>query len=220
MTTPNLEVTPQFASYLDVTNDVIPWLQLQSSPEDAQLKKLELTTSAICGRVQRYLGKPLAEIEFFQRLSGWPGFNGAVLALPYYPITQVIKIVEYRGTAGPFELVEQTPEENQGASETFQVEPLSGMLIRTFQGNLQRPWFPGSKNIEVTWKAGYNPLPDDIVMATLEYIKKWWDSTQQGSRSPQPAGALGYQGPVTPTMAGAWGELERTLALYEQQGMG
>jgi hypothetical protein len=218
--TPTLEVTPQFASYLDVQDDVRPWLQLSDTPEPVIDRKLQITTSAICLRVQNYLGKPLGETEFFQRFSGWPGNNGAILMLPYYPVTKIVRVVEYRGSSGPYVLVEQTPEENQGSSETFQIKPLTGMLIRTFMGNLQRPWFPGSNNIEVTWRAGYNPVPDDIYMATLEYIKRWWDSTQQSSRSPQPAGALGYSGPVTPTMAGAWGDLERTISLYEQTGMG
>ena len=89
--------------------------------------------------------------------------------------------------------------------------------IRTFTGNIQRPWFPGSKNIEVTWTAGYDPIPADIKLATLDYIKRWWDSTQQSARKGAPAGALGDAGPST---AGSWGDLQRTLDTYAQQGMG
>lgn len=218
---PTMEVTPQFASYLDVQNDVRPWLEMGTTPEPKIDTKLQLVTSAICRRVQDYLGKPVAKTEFFQRLSGWPGNNGAVLMLPYYPVLEVLRVVEFRGTAGPYVLTEQTPENNAGNSETFQIEPLSGTLIRTFIANMQRPWFPGSKNIEVTWTAGYNPVPPDIKIATLEYIKKFWDSTQQASRSGgQSAAALGYQGQTTPSTAGLWGELARTLDMYEQQGMG
>lgn len=212
---PQKEVVPEFEAFLDLTDDVLPWLQLSTEPEPQRDMKLELVMNGICRRTQNYLGRPIAPITYFKRFSAWPG---STILLPYYPITEVIRVVEYRGQSGPFELKEQTPEHQY--TEAFQVEPLTGSIIRVFQGLIQRPWFPGSKNIEITWKAGFNPIPDDIKLAALEYIKKWWDSTQQGSRSVQPAASLGYTGEVSPGMAGVWGDLQRTLDLYVQQGIG
>lgn len=87
------------------------------------------------------------------------------------------------GTKG-YILQEQTPS-NQGGpgSQMFQVDRPHGVLIRSFQGLIQRPFFPGLRNVEVTWTAGYNPLPPDIKFATLEMIKYWWANTQQASRN-------------------------------------
>jgi len=219
-TPPTMEVTPEFKPYLDITDDVRPWLQLPEGPEPIIDAKLRRVTNAICRRTQNYLGRALAPLRYFKRFSGWPGANGAVIMLPFVPVLKVLHVVEYRGSTGRFELAEQTPETGQGNSETFQIEPLTGALVRTFMGNLQRPWFPGSKNIEVEWEAGFNPIPEDIELATLEYIKKWWDSTQQSSRVAPQAAALGYGGEVTPNTAGAGGELQRTLDTYLQQGIG
>ena len=223
MTTPKVETVPQFSSYLDVEKDVRPWLGLPEGPEPKIDTRLALVTAATCKKVQQWIGKPIAPERFFRRFSGvGGGFANSAIMLPYYPVLKVIKVIEYRGSSGPFELAEQTPELAQGSQEVFQLEPMAGVLIRTFQGNIPRPWFPGSKNIEVTWQAGYNPLPDDIKLATLEYIKRWWDSTQQSTKGggPVPAGSLGYTGEVSPNMAGAWGDLMRDLYLYEQSGMG
>lgn len=212
---PQKESVPEFEAYLDLIDDVLPWLQLSTEPEPGRDMKLELVLNGVCRRAQNYLGRAIAPITYFKRFSAYPG---STLMLPYYPVTEMIRVVEYRGQSGPFELKEQTPEHQY--TESFQLEPLTGAVIRVFQGLVPRPWFPGSKNIEITWKAGFNPVPDDIKLATLEYVKKWWDSTQQGSRSVQPAAQPGYQGDVTPTLAGVWGELQRTLDLYVQQGMG
>jgi len=215
---PQKETVAQFESYLDLTDDVLPWLQLSTEPEPVRDQKLRLVTNGICRRAQNYIARPIAPLTYFKRFSGWPGANGAVINLPYYPVIEMIRVVEYRGQSGPYELKEQTPEHQY--TESFQLEAMTGAVIRVFQGMIQRPWFPGSKNIEITWTAGFNPVPEDIRLATLEYIKKWWGGTQQGSRSVQPAGALGYTGEVGPDMAGVWGDLQRTLEFYGSQNMG
>lgn len=86
-------------------------------------------------------------------------------------------------TAG-YILQEQTPS-SQGApgAQMYQCDRINGLLIRSFQGLIQRPFFPGLRNVEVTWIAGYNPLPPDIKFATLEMVKYWWANTQQASRN-------------------------------------
>lgn len=81
-------------------------------------------------------------------------------------------------------LQEQFPNA-QGApgAQMFQCDRVTGLLIRSFQGLIQRPFFPGLRNVEVWWTAGYNPVPPDIRFATLEMIKYWWANTQQASRN-------------------------------------
>jgi hypothetical protein len=218
--TVNQELTPQWVNYLDLQDDVKPYLQMSPgvASDDTLLQD---TLDVACTWVQNYLGRPVAPTEYFRRFNGMSGNMGAYLSLPYYPVIEVKKVIEYWGTSGPHELAEQTPS-NQGNSEMFQLDPLRGILSRTFQGLVLRPWFPGARNVEVTWVAGYNPLPADIRRATLKLIAHEWRSEQQASRSaPAPAG--GEFDPDTGMQMGFGGiprDTYRYLEPYTQQGMG
>ena len=155
-----------------------------------------------------------------RRFNGYTGWNGAYIELPYYPILEITSVTEYWGVSGPHVLVEQTPT-SQSSQDSFQCDYLHGILIRTFPGLVQRPWFPGSRNIEVTWTAGYNPIPADIRLASLEYIKFWWVNTQQqsGNRPGNLAGEYDASGP--PGLYGGVPHiLEDVFDSYIQVGMG
>ncbi len=215
------EVTPAWQSYVDVKNDVEPFLQFTGltvpTPVEQQLQD---TIDMACTWVQNYLGRPVAPTEYKRLFSGGTGLNGAYIMLPYYPILQVKEVVEYWGMSGPHKLEEQTPE-NQGSAEVFQVEPLTGLIIRTFQGLVQRPLFPGSRNISVTWIAGYNPLPADIKRATLILIAHYWRNEMQASRSaPRPQGEYDSDNPPAGLFAAIPHRVEALLMPYMQQGMG
>jgi hypothetical protein len=78
-------------------------------------------------------------------------------------------------------LQEQTPS-NQGTQDMYALEPLQGRITRAFLGLVPRPFFPGLRNIDVTWWAGYDPTPPDIMEATLQLINWWWRNTQESPR--------------------------------------
>lgn len=216
------QVTPAWQNYLDLTNDIKPYLQIPagSSASDAQLQQI---LDMSCTWVQTYLGRPIPPTTFFRRFSGYTGLNGAYIMLPYYPVLQIVAITEFWGLNGAHPLVYQTPE-NQGGpgQEMYQMDWIEGVVIRTYQGLIQRPTFPGSMNIEVEWVAGYDPIPADIRVATMQLVAHWWRSTQQASRTfPTPAGARQEDElPMTGPFAGVPPETERLLAPYLQQGIG
>lgn len=214
-----IEVTPQWANYLDLDNDVKPYLQIPaaSTASDVLLQGiLEMS----CTWVQNYLGRAVAPTQFFRRFSGWVGIQGAYIMLPYYPVLQMISVIEYWGQSGAHTLTEQTPA-NQGGSDMYTMDYLRGVVIRSFRGLVARPWFPGLRNVEITWIAGYNPVPADIRFATLQLIAHWWRQTQQASRTfPAPAGALQPEEPVQGMFGGVPPETERLLVPYVQQGLG
>jgi len=218
--TAQIETTSAWQNYLDLESDVKPYLQFTSlSVPEAENVQLQETIDMSCQWVQNYLGRPIAPTKFWRRFSGWTGLNGSSVMLPYYPVLEVKRVVEYWGSSGPHELTEQTPA-NQGGQEVFQLEALTGRLIRTFTGLVQRPWFPGQRNIEVTWVAGYNPVPADIRRATLELIAHWWRNTQQASRSvPAPAG-YDPENPPVGMFAAVPHRVQEFLSPYAQQGMG
>jgi hypothetical protein len=168
-------------SYVDVYEDVLPWLQIPQSPSLSTLDmtKMQLLTDMTCQFVQKKLGRPLAPTAFWRRFDGWNGWNGAYLLLPYSPVLQVQKVTEWWGISGPHDLAEQTPEHD---IDGFTCDYHTGRMTRVFPGLVQKPWFPGSGNIDIQWVAGYNPIPADWKVATLEMIAHWWRNTQESQR--------------------------------------
>lgn len=209
--------TRSWANYIDLTADVKPWLQISPTDYDSDTR-LQLMIDMACQWVQNFLGRPIAPTTFDRRFDGWSGWNGAYIELPYYPIIEVVSVVEWWGVGGPHQLSEQTPT-NQ--VDGFQCDYLHGQLRRVFPGLVQRPWFPGSRNIEVVWTAGYNPLPADIKVATLELIAHWWRNTQQTARTAVRSGGAGDYDPLA--AAGLWtgvpDRITGLLAPYVQIGL-
>lgn len=204
-------------NFLDINNDVKPYLQMPPTDTDRDFT-LQLVIDYVCQETQRLLGKPIPSTNFFYRFDGWSGWNGAYLMLPYYPVLEVQAVTEWWGTSGPHVLVEGTPE-NQ--VDGFQVDYKTGQLTRVFPGLVQKPWFPGSRNIEVTWTAGYNPIPSMFRLPALEIIAEWWRETQQASRSVITSG--GYSDMVnesSSTYAGLPRRVQATFYSQAQVGMG
>lgn len=213
------QITPQWQNYLDLTEDVKPYLQVDASNTTADVR-VTLVSDMACQWVQNYLGRPIAPTTFFRRFDGYTGLDGSYIMLPYYPVLEIVSIVEYWGLNGAHELVYQTPLAQGGAGqEMYQMDWVSGTIIRTFQGLIRRPTFPGSGNIEVTWQAGYNPVPADLRVATLELVNYWWRSTQEAPRwDPHAAdydgGGLSKLWPAVPN------RVMTLLEPYTQQGIG
>jgi hypothetical protein len=188
-------------NYVDLYEDVLPWLQIPTTGTAAasasDLQKLQLLTDMTCQWAQRKLSNPIAPHGFYRRFNGWSGWNGAYVELPYYPVLQVVSVVEWWGLGGPHQLSEQTPQHD---IDGFQLDALRGKVIRVFPGLVQRPWFPGSRSIEIQWVAGYNPVPADWKVATLEMIGHWWHYSQQTQRVSIRAGSDGAE----QVAAGLW----------------
>lgn len=190
---PQNEITPHWITFLDYQQDVKPFIQ--APPQDTSRDKLiELVTEGVCDWVQQELGRPIAPTRFFKRFSGGSGFNMSHISLPYYPVIDANMVVtETWGTSGQHTLTEQTPTA-QGGADTYSLDPLTGIITRSFNGLIARPFFPGLRNVEVTWTAGYNPIPASIRLGCLEAIQWWWDNTQEAPRRIRPAGG-GYESP-------------------------
>lgn len=224
-TTVPVDVVPIWQTYLDVERDTKPYLQISPGQLTYDAALTDITAMG-CEWVQTYLGRPIAPTQFFRRMSGWTGWQGAHLQLPYYPVIGTPTVVEYWGTSGPHTLTEQTPEHQSNTNggnygDVFQIDRLKGRITRTFPGLIQRPFFPGERNIEVTWVAGYNPVPAQIRAATLELCAYWYRQTQEAVRTAGPTGAMGYDEPGPSNL---WPAVpNRVIALLEpftQVGIG
>lgn len=201
-----------WASYLDVVDDVIPWLREDQNDPSLPVR-LQIIVDMACQFVQNFLARPIAPTRFDQRFDGWTGWNGAYLELPWYPVLEIVSVVEYWGVSGPHVLSESTPTEQV---DGFQLRPTTGRVTRVFSGLVQKPWFPGSGNIEIVWVAGFNPVPADIKVATLELCAYWWRNTQQQSATRSGTGTGPSDEYAPATQSGLWAGIpDRIVDLLE-----
>ncbi|MBV9805208.1 MAG: hypothetical protein JO130_18565 [Solirubrobacterales bacterium] len=210
-------LSTQWGSFLDLQNDLKPFLNVPSSDTSRDVVLQDLI-DGISEWVQLEAGRPLAKTRFEFKFDGNSGWKGSYLMLPYVPVLEVISVTEYWGYSGPHVLTEQTP---TSQVDGWQCEYRTGRLTRVFQGLIPKPWFPGSGNVIVEWDAGFNPVPKSVQLATKEAIKWYWDNTQQHSRS-RPSGQDEWN---RPDPSQFWGSvmpamMRPLLEQYAQVGMG
>jgi hypothetical protein len=200
--------TQTYPSYLDVTAQVKPWLQFSGITLTATASfVLELITDSICTQAQRFIGGPIAPTTYgpatgIGKFDGSGGLNSGYIMLPKYPVVQVTELVEYRGGAGVV-LTEVTPTSTPTGTG-YQLNYRTGRLTRVLGGMWNRPFYPGSNNVWVTWTAGYNPIPQDIVRASLEWVAHIYRNTQQvTANSPRGVGPTAEYEAATMN-AGLW----------------
>ncbi len=180
----NPTATRQWATYIDL-DEAEDYLQLPDDAEltDKQKLRLQRYIDSACTFAQNRSNRPLGPAEFKERHDGW---SGEYIQLHYSPFLQLVLCREWQSSGGFVELPESTPE---NPVEGVQIDYGTSRLMRTFTGySWPRPFFPGSRNIEVTYLAGFNPVPPDIWEATQELIAWKWRNTQQATRSWSPHG--------------------------------
>lgn len=179
--------TSQWATYLDTT-EVTEWLQFAGTTV-SHPNILQRVIDAACWRAQEMANRPLGPTLFQERHDGW---SGEYIMLRYTPFLELVSCVEWQSAGGPIQLLESTP---QNPVDGVQIDYATSRIMRTFAGySWPRPFFPGSRNIEISYKAGFNPVPPDIWEATVDLVAYWWRNTQQASRglkAPNPYGDTG-----------------------------
>lgn len=126
-----------------------------------------LIVSMACDWVQSFLDRPVTPTQFVRRFDS----ESAKISLPYTPLISVDLVTE-AGGVDAFVLPESTP---TAYLDGYQVDYTSGTVTRV-NGIYPKQWLPGSRNIEVTWTAGYQSPPAKVLVATLELIKHWWEN--------------------------------------------
>lgn len=171
----------QYASYLTV-QDVALWLNMTSAPNDQRLQRY---IDSCCLRIQRAVNRPLGAQEFFERHDGW---SGEYIMLKETPFLGLVSCTEWQSSGGAVTLAESTPE---NPIDGVQIDYSTGRLMRTFAGySWPRPFFPGSRNIEVVYMAGFNPVPADVWEATVDWVAaRWREGQQPAVPRPVPADA-------------------------------
>lgn len=180
--------TRVWATYIDF-DEATDWLQFNTSPTGAKRTKFQRVIDAVCTWGQDRSNRPLGPTRFQERHDGW---SGEYIMLRRSPFLQLIQCREWHSTGGFTDLTESTPE---NPVEGIQIDYATSRIMRAFAGySWPRPFFPGSRNIEVTYLAGFNPIPPDIWLATMELIAWWWRNTQEASREQLRGGGSGEYG--------------------------
>lgn len=165
-------------TYLDPT-ETWEWLQFAGAATGSAQTLLQRVIDAACTRAQMMANRPFAPMLIKERHDGW---SGEYIELHYTPFLELVLCQEWQGSGGFLTLPESTPENNN--FDGVQVDYATGRLMRTFAGySWPRPFFPGSRNISVQYKAGFNPVPPDVWTATVDLVAYWWRNMQQASRS-------------------------------------
>lgn len=130
------------------------------------------------------IGGPIMPTLYTERFDGW---GGTEIVLFHEPVIAVNYVHEYWSTGGLHILAESTPE---NTIDGYQLDKLTGRLVRVFQGNWPRTWFPGSLNVEVQYIAGQVPVPAKACEAIVELGVHRWQTEFQPR-------ALGFEGAVS-----------------------
>jgi hypothetical protein len=206
--TSNLSGTIQWTTFLDMP-EVLGWLQFTDTPLPGSMKSglLQRVIDAACYTGQDMANRPLCPTTMFNRYDGWAG---EYIQLDYSPVLKLVQCQEWQSTGGFIQLPESTPE---SPTEGVQVNYRTGRIMRTFAGySWPRPFFPGSRNIEVTYIAGYDPVPSDVWLATIDLVAYWWRNAEQASRT-FTAGGNQYGGEqTTPQSVGLWPGIPNRIA--------
>lgn len=158
-------------------------LQFSQAPSGDVENTLHRLIRSSCAYAQGPQGtnRPIVPTEFRERHDGW---SGEYILLHQSPFLKLVSCTENQSTGGPINLPESTPE---NGLEGILIDYATSEIMRTFDGQWPRPFFPGARNIEVVYVAGFDPVPDDLWQAAVDLVAWKWRNTQQASLAPMPA---------------------------------
>lgn len=162
-----------------------------NAPTGPDATLLQRFIDSACSTAQRGANRPFGPVEFRERHDGW---SGEYIQLHYSPFLGLVKGTEYQSTGGPVNLLEAAP---SSGIDGIQIDYGTSKIMRTFDGTWPKPFFPGSRNIEITYLAGFNPVPPDVWDATVDLIAYKWRMTQESTRWFSSGGADEYGGQQT-----------------------
>lgn len=145
--------------------DLKVYLELSSSAHDEMLKTF---INAVTEYVESYLGRRIKYTTYTNQLVS--GKNESTIYLTF-PIdsAQTFTLEKNNGT-------QSSPNWDEIDADNYEVDYASGMC-RLIEGST---FVKGFSNYRVSYKAGYNTVPDDIEYAAVRLIKKAWDRKNGG----------------------------------------
>lgn len=171
-----LHGTTVYGSFIGLS-EAKEYLQYPADDEshDAAFQRI---VDAACTWVQTFCGRPIGKTLYkppYGRFSGGAGINSSYIALPRFPVLQILSVIEFQGST-PVALSEVDP---ASGSDGYTVDYSTGIIERVMGGVWQRPFMPSERGVLVTWYAGFDPIPADIWLTTMNLIDLWFRTYQQ-----------------------------------------
>ena len=141
-------------------------------------------------RVVEDLVGPVNQTDFDEWYDG--GFGDIVLR--HWPVISLNSVTEYSGATPTTLAVAATPDVVTSSSYVFD-QSAAILYRRSTWGNVA--FASGTSNVRVQYTAGRDPVPANIKLAALEFIRHNYQLSQQGG-SPTYGGA-GEEGPFVPS---------------------
>lgn len=211
-----------FPTFLDVQEQVKPWLEYKGV-DYSQDEVLNLIVDGVCTEAQRQAGGPIAPKQYgpndgLGKFDGSGGLNSGYIMLPRTRVIQVEEVIEYQGQAAVTltEIVDPAGiTGNVGITDGYQVNYRTGRVTRVLGGIWNRPFYPGSNNVWITWTAGYNPIPQDMIMAALEWIAAVFHNTQAALTARPGVSPSQEYDPSTSPSPLYWGVPNRIVQVFQ-----
>jgi hypothetical protein len=136
--------------------------------------ELQLVTSSAVVLIEDLTG-PIRQITVVDTFNG----GSTQIVLRTQPVISVVSVTERLAQTTYTDLADSA-----GTYNNYGYQLDSGGLITKHLSSFAAPFFPGIRNVTVTYIAGRTVLSDKLQLAVAEQVRHLWQ-TQQGSRSRQ-----------------------------------
>ncbi len=188
-------LTTPGGQYLVSLNEVKDHLRIANSDHSHDYRLREMIYSA--GPIVEGITGPILQRKYENET-----YDGGVwfISLMHRPVLSVESVVEYRGPIA-YNLT-QVPTPDLGTIYSYMFEP-PGRIVRRTVGGGSTPFPPGADAVFVSYTAGMQTVPANVVEATKELIRVNFQRTDVGGR-PAFNGGVSYGGeddvPTAPAM--------------------
>lgn len=106
--------------------------------------------------------------------------DGDVVMLERPPVLSLVTVLEHRGSGGTDTLAVSIPGVRV---DGVQLDPVTGEVRRVGHGGWAKDFYPGHRNIEITYRAGReDPAAIELAkVAAGDLIAHWWTRRRAGS---------------------------------------
>lgn len=171
----NLSTSSSYGRLVSL-GDLTRYLQIPSGDKTQQGLLLTFMDSAT--QVIEYITGPLTATQVERVFNG----GGESILLPHKYVQSIQQVFENRGLTN-YILTEQPLGQSTDAFGYTWDRSINKIVRRGFGGGVTL-FPPGVDNVVVSYTAGVSVIPANVVQATLELIKHWWQLGQQGNRAP------------------------------------
>ncbi len=155
--------TPSSDAAICTLQDVKTFLRLPTG-DTAYDTELTNLTFVATDMIERYCNRKIVVTPApIERHDGWVGDT---IELKYAPVASVTYVYEF--FAGSLNILSESTPENP--IDGYQIEMETGRLIRVFSMGFPRQWYPGSRNIEISYSVGMASIPPSLWQASRELV--------------------------------------------------